>query len=848
MPAYTAKVLAIVEDRADSDSRQPPLTAFASFDLTIRSDGEQALEAIRGAASLREPFAFVVLEGASASAPLIDQILSAGPEIIVIACVAPRAHPDLFALAERSDRLLVMSALPEGRIDGLLRSLLRPRMPKHAPRQGGGQLSAIPSSDGPVASDLERGSERLRARETELAAGIEMLKATFDNMRQGFLLLDDEWRVKNFNSRLNELVGYPPGVMRTGATAYDVVASAVALGHYHGRGVEEAYELWRRRLANRSPSDHVSRLADGRTLEIGYAPFGEGGWIITYEDVSARVNAEEALEKQNERFEAALTNMPHGVCMFDADKRLILCNAGYIRLYALPSALTVAGTPLRRILDYRASIGNAPVEMATYFDVVGEAEAAGGARSTRVELQDGRTVRIAHNPMSGGAYVATHEDITQAVRAEEQIRYMGSHDGLTGLPNRSLLRDRIGEAMARIRRGGMFCLLYLDLDNFKTVNDTHGHPIGDLLLKQVVERLAPCLRETDTLARLGGDEFVVLQDDVEKPEQAGSLARRLIETMAAPFDLDGRQVYLGVSIGVSVCPGDGDEVDTLLKNADMAMYRSKSEGRNTYRFFEFTMDARIQERRLLEMNLRRALANQEFELYYQPQVDAQTEAITGCEALLRWNHPVRGMVPPSQFIPVAEEIGLIVPLGAWVIQEACREAANWPKHIGVAVNLSSAQFKGLTLVQTIIGALEASGLSPLRLELEITESALLANSDSTIATLNQLRALGVRIAMDDFGTGYSSLSYLRSFPFDKIKIDRSFIKDLGEEGDCAAIVRAVTSLGVALGMTTTAEGVETAEQLRQIRAHGCNEVQGYFFGRPCPANALPALFHKKTAA
>jgi len=289
-------------------------------------------------------------------------------------------------------------------------------------------------------------------------------------------------------------------------------------------------------------------------------------------------------------------------------------------------------------------------------------------------------------------------------------------------------------------------------------------------------------------------------------------------------------------------------VDTLLKNADMAMYRSKSEGRNTYRFFEFAMDARIQERRLLELDLRRAVANQEFELYYQPQVDAQTEAVTGCEALLRWRHPTRGMVPPNDFIAVAEEIGVIVPLGAWVIQQACRDAATWPNQIGVAVNLSSQQFKGLALVQTVISALAAASLSPLRLELEITESVLLADSESTLATLRHLRALGVRIAMDDFGTGYSSLSYLRSFPFDKIKIDRSFIKDIGEKSDCSAIVQAVAGLGAALGMITTAEGVETVEELGQIRSLGCTEVQGYFFGRPRPASELADLFRKAVAA
>ena len=695
--------------------------------------------------------------------------------------------------------------------------------------------------------DSEEKKPRSSAEETGLTADPVVLKAAIDNMRQGFMLLDDDWRVKNFNPRLSELIGYPPDVLRAGASARDLVCAAAALGHYGRRSADEAYEVWRQRLEDRKPSSHISRLANGQAIGINYAPFGKNGWIITYEDVSARADAEEALAEQNRRFDAALTNIPHGVCMFDAEKRLILCNAGYRQLYALPAELTVAGTPLQRILDYREATGSAPIEMASYFDVIDAAEKAGGARSTRVQLRDGRTVRIAHNPMSGG-YVATHEDITEAVRAEERIRFLGSHDGLTGLPNRSLLRDRIGEALARTRRGGMFCIHYLDLDTFKSVNDTYGHFVGDLLLQQVARRLRLCVREIDTLARLGGDEFVVLQADLEKPEQAGFLARRLVETLGEPFDLDGREVYLGVSVGVSVCPGDGEDADVLLKNADMAMYRSKSEGRNTYRFFECEMDARLQERRVLELDLRRAVVNGEFELFYQPQVDARTEAITGCEALLRWHHPTRGLVPPNEFIPVAEETGVIIPLGAWVIQQACRDAATWPKTISVAVNLSSAQFRGLTLVQTVVSALDASGLSPLRLELEITESALLADSESTIATLNHLRALGVRIAMDDFGTGYSSLSYLRAFPFDKIKIDRSFIKDLGEKGDCSAIVKAVAGLGAALGMTTTAEGVETIEQLRQIRDQGCTEVQGYYFGRPCPAGELLERLQRKAAA
>jgi diguanylate cyclase (GGDEF)-like protein len=689
---------------------------------------------------------------------------------------------------------------------------------------------------------------KLPVEDVEPAICSEALTAAFDNVHQGYLLLDSQWRVTNANLRLNELLGYPLDAVLLGASAYDLVCAGAALGHYPGITADEAYNAWRKRLEAGKSGEHLGHRSDGRTIKIAYAPFAEGNWIVTYEDVSARVDAEKELAEQNKRFDAALTNIPHGVCMFDANKRLILCNAGYSRLYQLPPELTVAGTPLQRILDFRASTGIAPVEMTKYFDVVEAAKAAGNARSTRVELQDGRTIRVAHNPMSGGGYVATHEDITSAIHAEKQILHMGSHDRLTGLPNGSLLRDRIGEALARMRRGEMLGIHFLDLDNFKTVNDMHGHAVGDLLLNQVGARLRDCLSDTDTLGRLGGDEFVVLQRDVGAPQDAAALARRLVGAMIEPFNPGGRQVCLGVCIGISVGPGDGADVDILLKNADMAMYSAKSEGRNTFRFFEEAMNTRSQARHVLERDLRRAVVNEEFELYYQPQVNARTEAITGCEALLRWHHPSRGLVPPSEFIPVAEEIGLIVPLGAWVIHQACRDAATWPQHIGVAVNLSSLQFKGLALIRTVVSALDAAALSPARLELEITESALLADCESTIATLKHLRDLGVRIAMDDFGTGYSSLRYLQSFPFDKIKIDRGFMKNLGEKSVCSAIVRAVAALGAELGMTITAEGVETLEQFRLVRDHGCTEIQGYFFGRPCPAQSLDDLFRINTFA
>ncbi len=426
---------------------------------------------------------------------------------------------------------------------------------------------------------------------------------------------------------------------------------------------------------------------------------------------------------------------------------------------------------------------------------------------------------------------------------------MAHHDSLTDLANRVLFREHVEQALARARRYDEgFAVICLDLDRFKDVNDTLGHPVGDMLLKAVADRLRGCVRESDVVARLGGDEFAVLEIGSGLPSHVGILAGRIVEALGAPFDLDGHEVVVGASLGVAVAPADGADPDQLLKNADMALYRAKADGRGVFRFFEPGMDARLQERRALEVDLRTALANGEFDLFYQPLINAGTSQISGFEALLRWRHPGRGMVPPAEFIPVAEEIGLIAPLGEWVLRQACREAAWWPTDIRVAINLSPAQFRSRNLVQVVASALVASSLSPGRLELEITESVLLHDNEATLAVLHQLRALGVRIAMDDFGTGYSSLSYLLSFPFDRIKIDRSFVRDISERADCAAIVQSIASLGASLGMATTAEGVETGEQLQLLKAVGCTEVQGYYFARPQPAGEARRLLENRASA
>jgi diguanylate cyclase (GGDEF)-like protein len=444
--------------------------------------------------------------------------------------------------------------------------------------------------------------------------------------------------------------------------------------------------------------------------------------------------------------------------------------------------------------------------------------------------------------MAGGGWLSTHEDVTERRRVEERIEHMARHDALTDLPNRVLFKEKLDEAAARAQARGMVAVLCLDLDRFKQVNDTLGHGVGDLLLKGVAARLRGCAGEADTIARLSGDEFAVIRERVETAEDAAALARRILEELAAPFLLDGHQVAVGGSIGIALGPADGVDADRLLKNADTAAYRAKSDGRGTYRFFEAGMDERLQERRATELALRAALSRGQFELFYQPLVNVRDRRITGFEALLRWRHPDRGLVSPAEFIPLAEEIGVIVPIGEWVLRTACAEAAGWPSECRVAINVSPAQFSSRNLVSAVTDALAAAGLAPHRLELEITESVLLENSAAVTATLDQLNALGVRISMDDFGTGYSSLSYLQKFPFDKIKIDASFIHSLGRGEESIAIVRAIAGLGKSLGITTTAEGVETEEQLESILAEGCDEVQGYYFSAPRPAKEIANFF------
>jgi diguanylate cyclase (GGDEF)-like protein/PAS domain S-box-containing protein len=548
---------------------------------------------------------------------------------------------------------------------------------------------------------------------------------------------------------------------------------------------------------------------------------------------------ESELRDQNLRFDAALENMAHGLCMFDKDERLIVCNERYSEMYGLTREHTKPGTSLRSILVARVAAGSSPQDAEAYVEQRLQEVRRGEAYYSENELRDGRILAVNHQPMQSGGWVAIHQDITAQKHAERQIAYMARHDGLTGIANRAVLMERMEAALARLRqRGDRFAVFMLDLDLFKTINDSLGHPVGDALLKEVAIRLKECMRETDTVARLGGDEFAILSVADDQPEKATHTANRLLEAVAAPYEIDGHQIDIGTSVGIALAPDHGTEVDQLMKSADLALYKAKADGRDAYRFFEDALGIEARTRRALQIDLRSALANEEFEVHYQPIVDIESRKVASYEALIRWRHPRDGMVSPGDFIPVAEETGLINQIGEWVLRKACSDAAGWPSDIKVSVNLSPIQFRRMGPIGIFSRALRDSGLPAERLEVEITESVLLHGSDENIAMLHQLHDAGISIVLDDFGTGYSSLSYLRMFPFDKIKIDRSFVHELSKNADCTSIITAVAGLGRNLRMKTVAEGIETEEQLILARAAGCTHAQGYLFGQPCRAQQL----------
>ncbi len=678
-----------------------------------------------------------------------------------------------------------------------------------------------------------------------------MLDAALEAIPFGYCVWSPDFRLVMWNKNYRDIYGFPLERMRRGMSLMEVCTLSAEYGNHPGTPPEQFYASYTRELLhNRSGARVKSReqLSGGRIVERAHV-FSPGlGWVVTHEDVTEEIASSEVieerkrqLEQQNLRLDAAVNNISQGLCMYDASGRLVICNAPYARIYDLPESLLQPGTQLEDILAYlfdkgMSSGGDREGYLSWRRHVIARQE-----YGKTVHTINGRIIVMQHHPMADGGWVSTHEDITEQRQIEEQVNHLVRYDTLTDLPNRMHFLEEMEHAETGLLRGESFAVLAINLDHFKAINDTMGHAVGDAVLRQAAARLLAATRTGDILARLAGDEFALLLRPIEGPVEAAGIAEQLISAFSAPFEIEGRTVQVGTSVGIAMAPGDGTSTDALMKNADLALHKAKREGRSVYHFFEPGMDASLQRRRVIEAGLQTALQRQELHLVYQPLIRLKDNAVSCFEALLRWDHPVLGAVSPAEFIPVAEETGLIVPIGEWVLGQACAAGTSWPGDIRVAVNLSPIQFKNRSLADLVQSVLDQTGLAPHRLELEITESLLLADSEPVLATLHGLRSSGIRIAMDDFGTGYSSLSYLRSFPFDKIKIDRSFMRGLTGRDDDMAIIKAIVGLGHSLGMSTTAEGIETKAQLDAVRTQGCDEVQGFYFSRPIHPEAIGAL-------
>jgi diguanylate cyclase (GGDEF)-like protein/PAS domain S-box-containing protein len=687
---------------------------------------------------------------------------------------------------------------------------------------------ATNSHDSATALALARRETKTAVANAEQADA--RLREALDILPQGIVFLDAEGRYILWNQQYADIYKRSADLFRPGAKLADTLRIGIARGDYpEAIGREDEWLAQRLSLLANPRGRHEQHLADGRWIMIEERRTSDGGVIGLRVDITE-------MKRREASFRMLFDGnpVPMFVCARD-DRRILAVNDAAIDHYGYDRA-TLLTMNLRNIED--------DADQTQFHDLESAAADEDAGKTWIHRKADGTAIDVAifsrlltHDDIP--AVLIAAMDITERKRAEARVAYMAHHDALTALPNRVMLRLRMEEMLTRMQRnGGGVAALCIDLDGFKSVNDALGHSFGDLLLQTVARRLQGVARDGDCVVRLGGDEFAILQADVTSPEQVSAFAQRLLGAVGEPYDLNGHQISVGGSVGIALAPGDAVDADRLLKCADMAMYRAKADGRGTFRFFEPDMDARVQARHRLEVDLRAALQSGGLELHYQPLVDLRSGEVTAFEALIRWPHPERGMIPPVEFIPVAEETGLIAPLSAFVLRQACADAAHWPRNVKVAINLSPLQFRHGNLLVQVMEALTKSGLSAQRLELEITETLLLEKSEHVLATLHALRALGVRISMDDFGTGYSSLSYLRSFPFDKIKIDRSFVHDLDANTDSQAIVRAIVSLGTSLGITITAEGVETESDLARLQAEGCNEGQGYLFSKARPAKDI----------
>ena len=686
-------------------------------------------------------------------------------------------------------------------------------------------------------------TRQTRESQARLESDKLQLDTALNNMTQGLVLYDASARVVLCNQRYVDMYRLSTEVAKPGCYFYDLIQHRKETGTFDG-DVDAFCSNILRNVAQGKVTVSALKTADGRTVQIVNKPLERGGWVATIEDVTERRSLEEERDRNYAFLRQIIDHIPTQITVKDLrDHRYVLVNR---------VAETHFGMTCEEIVG-KTAIDLFPKEVA---DVIaaGDEEARnrpdGLYQDVRPSQTNGRGLRFITSKRIGipdqtgqtRYMINVVDDVTDQRRADERIAHLAHYDALTDLPNRVLFREQIEGELQKANRGEQFALLYIDIDEFKGINDSLGHHVGDELLQAVAGRLRGCMKATDLVARLGGDEFAVIQTAVDDPAEVVEFVMRIHAAIRQPYQCQGHLLSTDASIGIALAPKDGTDLDQLIKNADLAMYGAKADGRRTHRFFEPAMDASAKARLAMEQDLRQALADGGFEIHYQPLVNLARNEVTGCEALLRWRHPERGMVSPAEFIPVAEDTGLINELGEWVLRTACAEAATWPEHIRLAVNVSPVQLKSQTVALKIAGALAASGLSPSRLELEITEAVLIHDDEAALAILHQLRAIGVRIALDDFGTGFSSLSYLKRFPFDKIKIDRCFIGDVAEKDGSSAIVQAVVNIAASRDMTTTAEGVETEQQREVLRTLGCTEMQGYLFSAAKPGAEVRTFF------
>lgn len=671
----------------------------------------------------------------------------------------------------------------------------------------------------------------------------QQLDTTISAMPQGLCLFDSEQRLVLANDRFRELYDYPQHLMRSGTPLHSILSNLFERGARQGEMTVQQY------IDGLSPDGGETLFnINGRLISIARKPTPGGGWVASHEDITDHKLGEQKLARQaadlrrvNEYFETAINNLPQGICLFDADQRVVISNSLYASLYKLTNDEIRPGTTLQEILDRRAKMGTNLIVASDQYRSVNINKI-----SDVMDLADGRTVSIRRQMLSDGGWLTTHDDITEQRRSEKRIAYLAAHDTLTGLPNRAFFNEALLRATEDAT--AKTALFLLDLDRFKAVNDTLGHAAGDQLLKDVADRLRSQIREDDVVARLGGDEFAILQKlESDGHEPAISLALRIIDVVSRPYELDGQLANIGTSIGIALAPEQGTDRSELMKKADLALYAVKAKGRNDFRIYDTEMMKVVEHQALLEAELAQAIERDELELYYQPVLDVLSNKFVGAEALVRWHHPQRGLLTPDKFIPLAEESGLIVQLGEWALQRGCREAAAWPHDQTISINVSPHQFNRGNLFDVVLCTLVETGLSPDRLELEIAESALVDDNLKHQRVLRQLKDIGITIVLDGFGAGYSSAQHLTFYPVDKIKIDKAFVQNVGIRRESSAIIASTLVLAQELDIKVTAEGVETLGQMQQLCRAGINFVQGNLIGRPVTVDEFLAAGSNNSA-